>query len=126
MSNFNLYTALLPCFDCRQQKAEASLGWLTPAMHEAVLAQVNTIITASNDYPDDLVTTVTCSVDEAKYYLLLNAFAYSEEEMQTTGVDPDDLVEIEKEIKANKNADGMIELEHDIALQGCTACSPDA
>lgn len=123
MSNFTLYTATLPCFDCRQQKAETSLGWLTPAMHDSVLKQVEQIINDSNDYPDDLLTTITCSVDEAKYYLLLNAFAYSEKEMQTTGVDPDDLVEIDREIKAGRTAEGMVELEHEIALQGCNACN---
>jgi hypothetical protein len=125
MSNFTLYTANLPCFECHQHKAATSLGWLTPAMHKAVLDQLETKTQKSNEIPDNIVTTITCTLNDAKYYLLLNAFAYSEEEMQDTGVDPDDLAEIEEEISINTNTYGEIKLQHDVALQSCVSCCPE-
>ena len=57
-----------------------NLGWLTAAMKDDVLAQVAAIIAQGNVEPD-LSVNVTCTKDEARDYLLLNFYGYSEEEL---------------------------------------------
>ena len=122
MNNFQSYSQLLPCFDCRKNTAEADLGWLTPAMYDSVQQQITAIITGETAFGDDLIAIVTCNQEEARDYLLLNAFGYTEDELTSSGIDADDLKDIEQEIAASTTALGQVTLEHEIALQACSAC----
>lgn len=122
MNNFQSYSLPLPCFDCRKNTAEADLGWLTPAMYDSVQQQVTAIITGDATFGDDLTVIITCNLEEARDYLLLNAFGYTEEELTSNGIDADDLKEIEQEITVSTTALGQVTFEHEIALQACRAC----
>ena len=121
MNNFQSYSQLLPCFDCRKNTAEADLGWLTPTMHDSIQQQITAIITGDAAFGDDLTVVITCSPEEARDYLLLNAFGYTEDELTSSGIDADDLKDIEQEIAASTTALGQVTLEHEIALQACSA-----
>lgn len=122
MNNFQNYSQQLPCFDCRTNNAEADLGWLTPSMKEDVQKQLEQIINGDNPFGDDLMTIVTCNQEEARTYLLLNAFGYSKEELTKNGIDADDLKEIDQEIAVNTTALDQVKFEHEVALQPCTSC----
>ncbi|SMY15270.1 hypothetical protein [Photobacterium aquimaris] len=122
MNNFQSYSQLLPCFDCRKNTAESDLGWLTPAMYDNVQQQITAIITGDTTFGDDLTVIITCTPEEARDYLLLNAFGYTEEELTSNGIDADDLKEIEQEIAANTTALDQVAFEHEIALQACSTC----
>ncbi|EEX37410.1 hypothetical protein VIB_001531 [Vibrio metschnikovii CIP 69.14] len=93
-------------------------------MKEDVLAQVATI-TAQDSIEPDLSVKVTCTKDEARDYLLLNFFGYSEEELADQ-VEAEDAQEVADEI-AELLVDGSesIVFEHEIALQSCTNCDID-
>ncbi|WP_224214333.1 hypothetical protein [Vibrio metschnikovii] len=124
MTNFQYYFHPLPCFNCKKTTVSTDLGWLTAMMKEDVLAQVATI-TAQDSIEPDLSVKVTCTKDEARDYLLLNFFGYSEEDLADQ-VEAEDAQEVADEI-AELLADGndSIEFEHEIALQSCTNCDID-
>ena len=122
MNHFQSYSQLLPCFDCRKNTAEADLGWLTPAMHDSVQQQITAIITGDAAFGDDLIAIITCNPEEARDYLLLNAFGYTEDELTSNGIDADDIKDIEQEIAASMTALDQVSLEHEIALQACSTC----
>ncbi|MGL6296186.1 hypothetical protein G7083_13140 (plasmid) [Vibrio sp. HDW18] len=121
MTDFHYYFEQLPCFNCKNTKVSTDLGWLTVAMKEEVLAQVAELIAQDNLEPD-LAVNVTCSESQARDYLLLNFFGYSEQELADQ-VDAEDEQEVADEI-AELLADGdeSIVFEHEIALQSCTEC----
>ncbi|EKO3657392.1 hypothetical protein M3906_000201 [Vibrio metschnikovii] len=124
MTNFQYYFHPLPCFNCKKTTVSTDLGWLTATMKEDVLAQVATI-TAQDSIEPDLSVKVTCTKDEARDYLLLNFFGYSEEELADQ-VETEDEQEVADEI-AELLVDGSesIDFEHEIALQSCTNCDID-
>ncbi|WP_217533895.1 hypothetical protein [Vibrio metschnikovii] len=124
MTNFQYYFHPLPCFNCKKTTVSTDLGWLTAMMKEDVLAQVATI-TAQDSIEPDLSVKVTCTKDEARDYLLLNFFGYSEEELADQ-VEAEDEQEVADEI-AELLVEGSesIDFEHEIALQSCTNCDID-
>ncbi|WP_306331379.1 hypothetical protein [Vibrio injensis] len=124
MTNFQYYFHPLPCFNCKKTTVSTDLGWLTTTMKEDVLAQVATI-TAQDCIEPDLSVKVTCTKDEARDYLLLNFYGYSEQELAEQ-VEAEDEQEVADEI-AELLADGSdsIVFEHEIALQSCTNCDID-
>ncbi|ELM6646719.1 hypothetical protein [Vibrio vulnificus] len=121
MTDFQYYFHQLPCFDCKKTTVSTDLGWLTAAMKEDVLAQVAEIIARENVEADFSVT-VTCTKEEARDYLLLNFYGYSDEELADQ-VEAEDEQEVADEI-AELLADGkeVVVFEHEIALQSCTDC----
>ncbi|WP_217543465.1 hypothetical protein [Vibrio metschnikovii] len=124
MTNFQYYFHPLPCFNCKKTTVSTDLGWLTAMMKEDVLAQVATI-TAQDSIEPDLSVKVTCTKDEARDYLLLNFFGYSEEDLADQ-VEAEDAQEVADEI-AELLVDGSesIVFEHEIALQSCANCDID-
>ncbi|ELE2039606.1 TPA: hypothetical protein RQK25_002490 [Vibrio vulnificus] len=121
MTDFQYYFHQLPCFDCKKTTVSTDLGWLTAAMKEDVLAQVAEII-AQENVEADFSVTVTCTKEEARDYLLLNFYGYSDEELADQ-VEAEDEQEVADEI-AELLADGkeVVVFEHEIALQSCTDC----
>ncbi|HDY7618460.1 TPA: hypothetical protein RQJ82_000637 [Vibrio vulnificus] len=121
MTDFQYYFHQLPCFDCKKTTVSTDLGWLTAAMKEDVLAQVAEII-AQENVEADFSVNVTCTKEEARDYLLLNFYGYSEEELADQ-VEAEDEQEVADEI-AELIADGkeVVVFEHEIALQSCTDC----
>ncbi|HAS6374161.1 TPA: hypothetical protein RQJ75_000395 [Vibrio vulnificus] len=121
MTDFQYYFHQLPCFDCKKTTVSTDLGWLTAAMKEDVLAQVAEII-AQENVEADFSVNVTCTKEEARDYLLLNFYGYSDEELADQ-VDAEDEQEVADEI-AELIADGkeVVVFEHEIALQSCTDC----
>ncbi|HAS6141727.1 TPA: hypothetical protein I7118_05475 [Vibrio vulnificus] len=121
MTDFQYYFHQLPCFDCKKTTVSTDLGWLTAAMKEDVLAQVAEII-AQENVEADFSVNVTCTKEEARDYLLLNFYGYSDEEL-VDQVEAEDEQEVADEI-AELIADGkeVVVFEHEIALQSCTDC----
>ncbi|HAS6085052.1 TPA: hypothetical protein I7120_08125 [Vibrio vulnificus] len=121
MTDFQYYFHQLPCFDCKKTTVSTDLGWLTAAMKEDVLAQVAEII-AQENVEADFSVNVTCTKEEARDYLLLNFYGYSDEELADQ-VEAEDEQEVADEI-AELIADGkeVVVFEHEIALQSCTNC----
>ncbi len=121
MTDFQYYFHQLPCFDCKKTTVSTDLGWLTAAMKEDVLAQVAEII-AQENIEADFSVNVTCTKEEARDYLLLNFYGYSDEELADQ-VEAEDEQEVADEI-AELLADGkeVVVFEHEIALQSCTDC----
>ncbi|EOV0103155.1 TPA: hypothetical protein RQJ47_001053 [Vibrio vulnificus] len=121
MTDFQYYFHQLPCFDCQKTTVSTDLGWLTAAMKEDVLAQVAEII-AQENVEADFSVNVTCTKEEARDYLLLNFYGYSDEELADQ-VEAEDEQEVADEI-AELLADGkeVVVFEHEIALQSCTDC----
>ncbi|ALM73841.1 hypothetical protein DC365_10790 [Vibrio vulnificus] len=121
MTDFQYYFHQLPCFDCKKTTVSTDLGWLTAAMKEDVLAQVAEII-AQENVEADFSVNVTCTKEEARDYLLLNFYGYSDEELADQ-VEAEDEQEVADEI-ADLLADGkeVVVFEHEIALQSCTDC----
>ena len=124
MTSFQYYFHKLPCYKCKKNTVNADLGWLTPAMKEEVIAQVTAMIAQENVEPELLVN-VTCTKDEARDYLLLNFYGYSEEALANQ-VKAEDEQEVAEEI-AELLADGSetAVFEHEIVLQSCTDCGID-
>ncbi|ENI8073722.1 hypothetical protein ABZW73_000447 [Vibrio vulnificus] len=124
MTDFQYYFHQLPCFDCKKTTVSTDLGWLTAAMKEDVLAQVAEII-AQENVEADFSVNVTCTKEEARDYLLLNFYGYSDEELADQ-VEAEDEQEVADEI-AELIADGkeVVVFEHEIALQSCTDCEID-
>ncbi|HAS6171923.1 TPA: hypothetical protein I7149_18075 [Vibrio vulnificus] len=121
MTDFQYYFHQLPCFDCKKTTVSTDLGWLTAAMKGDVLAQVAEII-AQENVEADFSVNVTCTKEEARDYLLLNFYGYSDEELADQ-VEAEDEQEVADEI-AELLADGkeVVVFEHEIALQSCTDC----
>ena len=121
MTKFQYYFHQLPCFDCKKTTVSTDLGWLTPAMKEVVLAQLTETL-AQGEITPDLSANVVCTKEEAREYLLLNFFGYSEEELEGE-IEADDEQEVADEI-AELLEDGKdtIEFEHEVALQCCADC----
>ncbi|HFQ4953373.1 TPA: hypothetical protein ACGUP3_001469 [Vibrio vulnificus] len=121
MTDFQYYFHQLPCFDCKKTTVSTDLGWLTAVMKEDVLAQVAEII-AQENVEADFSVNVTCTKEEARDYLLLNFYGYSDEELADQ-VEAEDEQEVADEI-AELIADGkeVVVFEHEIALQSCTDC----
>ena len=121
MTTFQYYFHQLPCFDCKKTTVSTDLGWLTPAMKEVVLAQLTETL-AQGEITPDLTANVVCTKEEARKYLLLNFFGYSEEELEGE-IEADDEQEVADEI-AELLEDGKdtIEFEHEVALQCCADC----
>ncbi|MDK2601087.1 hypothetical protein QO227_02165 [Vibrio vulnificus] len=124
MTDFQYYFHQLPCFDCKKTTVSTDLGWLTAAMKEDVIAQMAEII-AQENIEADLSVNVTCTKEEARDYLLLNFYGYSDEELADQ-VEAEDEQEVADEI-AELLADGkeVVVFEHEIALQSCTDCEID-
>lgn len=93
-------------------------------MKDDVVAQVAAII-AQGNVEADISVNVTCTKDEARDYLLLNFYGYSDEELADK-VEAKDEQEVEEEI-AELFAEGNDEavFEHEIALQSCADCDID-
>ncbi|MGL0822065.1 hypothetical protein [Vibrio vulnificus] len=121
MTDFQYYFHQLPCFDCKKTTVSTDLGWLTAAMKEDVITQMAEII-AQENIEADLSVNVTCTKEEARDYLLLNFYGYSDEELADQ-VEAEDEQEVADEI-AELLADGkeVVVFEHEIALQSCTDC----
>ncbi|OAN10864.1 hypothetical protein A3K86_17885 [Photobacterium jeanii] len=121
MTNFEYYFHQLPCFDCKKTKVSTDLGWLTAAMKEDVVAQLNEIL-AKGNVEADLSVNVTCTKEEAREYLLLNFYGYSEEELadQIEAEDEQEVAEEIAELQADGNEKAVF--EHEVALQSCTDC----
>nr|WP_086938477.1 hypothetical protein [Thaumasiovibrio occultus] len=119
MTDFQYYFHQLPCFNCKKTTVSTDLGWLTEAMKDDVLAQASAIIEQGN-VEADLWVKVTCTEAQAREYLLLNFFGYSDAELAGQ-VEADDEKEVAEEI-AGLLADGVAVFEHEIALQSCTGC----
>ncbi|CZF79216.1 hypothetical protein GCE9029_01326 [Grimontia celer] len=124
MTDFQYYFHQLPCFNCKNTTVSTDLGWLTAAMKDDVVAQIAAIVAQGKVEPD-LSVNVTCTKEEARDYLLLNFFGYSEEELANQ-VKAEDKQEVQDEI-AELLADGSDKavFEHEVALQSCTDCDID-
>ena len=121
MTNFQYYFHKLPCFDCKKTKVNTDLGWLTATMKDDVQAQLTAIIEQGN-VEADLSVNVTCTQAEARDYLLLNFYGYSEEELEGQ-IEADDEKEVADEIaELLKDGNEVAVFEHEIALQSCTDC----
>ncbi|MDD9155241.1 hypothetical protein PVK64_03415 [Aliivibrio sp. S4TY2] len=121
MTNFQYYFHKLPCFDCKKTKVNTDLGWLTATMKDDVQAQLTAIIEQGN-VEADLSVNVTCTKAEARDYLLLNFYGYSEEELEGQ-IEADDEKEVADEIaELLKDGSDVAVFEHEIALQCCTDC----
>lgn len=125
MADFQYYFHQLPCFNCKKTKVSTDLGWLTAAMKEDVVAQVAEI-TAQESVAADISVNVTCTKQEAREYLLLNFFGYSDEELAAQ-IEADDEKEVADEIaELLEEGSDTIVFEYEIALQSCTDCDVDA
>ncbi|CAH6895170.1 conserved hypothetical protein [Vibrio chagasii] len=121
MTTFQYYFHQLPCFDCKKTTVSTDLGWLTPAMKEVVLAQLTETL-AQGEITPDLTANVVCTKEEAREYLLLNFFGYSEEELEGE-IEADDEQEVADEIaELLEDGKNTIEFEHEVALQCCADC----
>ncbi|MGF1800838.1 hypothetical protein L4D11_09145 [Vibrio gigantis] len=121
MTTFQYYFHQLPCFDCKKTTVSTDLGWLTPAMKEVVLAQLTETL-AQGEITPDLTANVVCTKEEAREYLLLNFFGYSEEEL-VSGIEADDEQEVADEIvELLEDGKDTVEFEHEVALQCCADC----
>ncbi|PMJ98285.1 hypothetical protein, partial [Vibrio sp. 10N.261.55.A7] len=98
------------------------LGWLTPSMKENVQQQLTAIV-AQDNAEADLSVNVSCTKDEARDYLLLNFYGYSEEELadQVESEDEKEVADEITELLADGNDAAVF--EHEIALQSCTDCN---
>lgn len=122
MTDFQYYFHQLPCFHCKKTKVSTDLGWLTPSMKENVQQQLTAIV-AQDNAEADLSVNVSCTKDEARDYLLLNFYGYSEEELadQVESEDEKEVADEITELLADGNDAAVF--EHEIALQSCTDCN---
>ena len=121
MTNVQYYFHKLLCFDCKITKVNTDLGWLTATMKDDVQAQLAAIIEQGN-VEADLSVNVTCTKAEARDYLLLNFYGYSEEELEGQ-IEADDEKEVADEIaELLKDGSEVAVFEHEVALQSCMDC----
>lgn len=124
MTDFQYYFHQLPCFNCKKAKVNTDLGWLTAAMKDDVVAQMTAII-AQDNVESELSVNVTCTKDEARDYLLLNFYGYSEEKLADQ-VKAEDEKEVANEInELLEEGNDSVVFEHEIVLQSCTDCDVD-
>ncbi|MEZ8028973.1 hypothetical protein A1OW_20860 [Enterovibrio norvegicus] len=123
MTDFQYYFHQAPCFNCKNTTVSTDLGWLTAAMKEDVVAQIAAII-AQGKVEQEFSVNVTCTKDEAREYLLLNFYGYSEEQLANQ-VKAEDEQEVADEIAELLAEGGDAVFEHEIALQSCTDCDID-
>ncbi|MCK6264917.1 hypothetical protein KP803_16685 [Vibrio sp. ZSDE26] len=122
MTDFQYHFQKLPCFNCKKTTVNTDLGWLTPAMKDDVMTQLAAIIEQDN-VEADLSVNVSCTIDEAHDYLLLNFYGYSIEELADQ-VEDEDKQEVANEVvELATDSKGIIVFEHEIALQSCTDCN---
>ncbi|KLV04644.1 hypothetical protein ABT56_14395 [Photobacterium aquae] len=121
MANFQYYFHKLPCFNCKKTKVDTDLGWLTAEMKDEIVEQVSALM-AAGDVEPDFAVNVTCTDENAREYLLLNYYGYSEEELAQNEVEADDEQAVTEEIAELMAAEGKLVFEHEIALQSCTDC----
>lgn len=122
MTNFQYYFHKLPCFNCKKTKVNTDLGWLTATMKDDVVAQATAII-AQEGAESELSVNVTCTKVEARDYLLLNFYGYSEEQLADQ-VKAEDEQEVADEIaELLEDGNDTAVFEHEIALQSCTDCN---
>ena len=122
MTNFQYYFQKLPCFNCKKTKVNTDLGWLTATMKDDVVVQAAAII-AQEGAESELSVNVTCTKDEARDYLLLNFYGYSEEQLadQVKAEDEQEVADEIAELLEDSNETAVF--EHEIALQSCTDCN---
>ena len=90
-------------------------------MKDDVVAQAAAII-EQEGVEADLSVNVTCTKAEARDYLLLNFYGYSEEELEDQ-IEADDEKEVADEIaELLKDGNEVAVFEHGIALKSCTDC----
>ncbi|OCH16678.1 MULTISPECIES: hypothetical protein [unclassified Aliivibrio] len=124
MTNFQYYFQQLPCFNCKKTKVNTDLGWLTATMKDDVVAQAAAII-AQEGAESELSVNVTCTKAEARDYLLLNFYGYSEEQLADQ-VKAEDEQEVADEIaELLEDGNDTAVFEHEIVLQSCTECNVD-
>ncbi|MEZ9525279.1 hypothetical protein [Enterovibrio norvegicus] len=123
MTDFQYYFHQAPCFNCKNTTVSTDLGWLTAAMKEDVVAQIAAII-AQGKVEQEFSVNVTCTKDEAREYLLLNFYGYSEEQLANQ-VKAEDEQEVADEIAELLAEGGDAVFEHEIVLQSCTDCDID-
>ncbi|WP_305374474.1 hypothetical protein [Photobacterium leiognathi] len=124
MTDFQYYFQKLPCFNCKKNTVSIDLGWLTAAMKEDVSAQASAIIAEDNVEPEVSVN-VTCTKDEARDYLLLNFYGYSEEALENQVKAEDDQEVAEEIAELFANGSDVAVFEHEIVLLSCTDCGID-
>ncbi|WP_318516702.1 hypothetical protein [Photobacterium leiognathi] len=126
MTNFKYASEELPCFICHTRKATTELGWFTPCMKEDVIDQIKDILShADTDYEEYFSVNIVCTEDEARDYLLLNYYGYSEHEINHGQVNPEDLTEVNDLISEHMTAEGVATFKHEVALQSCEHCTPE-
>ncbi|MBF9000268.1 MULTISPECIES: hypothetical protein [Vibrio] len=119
MADFQYYFHQLPCFNDKNTKASTDLGWLTAAMKEDVLAQIAEM-SAQDKLEADIAVNVTCTKEEARDYLLLNFYGYTDEELADQ-IEADDEQEVANEIaELLEEGNDALVFEHEIALQSAT------
>ncbi|HIF9224274.1 TPA: hypothetical protein ACX6QE_002042 [Photobacterium damselae] len=122
MTNFQYYFHKLPCYNCKKTKVDTDLGWLTAGMKDEILEQVKVLMNEGNIEPDFSVK-VTCTEDEARDYLLLNYYGYSDDELKHGHIESEDAEEVADEVSEHMTAEGVAVFDHEIALQSCTDCA---
>lgn len=126
MTNFQFYTYELPCFHCHMRKVETELGWFTPSLKADVVDQIETILKVRGTHYEPYITVeIICTEDEAKDYLLLNYYGYSEHDINHGRIESDDIMEVRDQISEHMTAEGVAVFKHEIALQNCEYCTQD-
>ncbi|WP_297483207.1 hypothetical protein [uncultured Photobacterium sp.] len=126
MTNFQFYTYELPCFNCHVHQAKTDLGWLTSSMKADIVDQINEMLQQrGSDYKPYFTVQIICSADEAKDYLLLNYYNYSEPEINHGNIKPTVLTDIDEQISDHMTAEGVVIFSHEIELQNCDDCFQD-
>ena len=123
MTNFQFYTYELPCFNCHVHQAKTDLGWLTPSMKADIVDQIDVMLKQrSSDYNPYFTVQVICTADEAKDYLLLNYYNYSEPEINHGKIKSTVIADIDDQISEHMTAEGVVVFNHEIELQNCDDC----
>lgn len=126
MTNFKYYSEDLPCFICHKKMAKTELGWFTPSMKDDVIEQIKNVLSQlDTDYEEYFSVNIICSEDEARDYLLLNYYGYSEHEINHGQVNSEDSTEVTDLTSEHMTSEGVAIFKHEIALQSCEECTPE-